>query len=140
MKSIGVFTMIAVVSILAGCSNPFLTHYDGQKFPRTTTATRIMSSPDATAMDLIGTATFATATAPDAGQAVAAAEAVGADQVEWDRSFQGSSTTLELKPIFGPYTSGSAWVEGGAMVDVEQPVTERWYRYHARFYRRKVAP
>ena len=140
MKTFSVLAMFILCGNLLGCSNPFLTHYEGSKFPRTTSAKRVMDSPDLNSMDLIGTSTFATGTAPGNNDAVEAADAVGADQVQWDRSYQGSSTTLELKPIFGPYTSGTTWAEGGAMVEVERPVTEKWYRYHARFYRTKSAP
>lgn len=120
---------------VAGCANPYLANYKGQKFPRTTSAKLVMKAPDTSTVDLIGVSTFSAMNDPGSQAAITAAEEVGADLVQWDRSFQGTSTQLELQPIFGPYTSGAAWAEGGSLVDVERPVTEHWYRYHARFYR-----
>ncbi|MAT82137.1 MAG: hypothetical protein CMJ29_10910 [Phycisphaerae bacterium] len=130
-----VILLAGAACLLAGCSNPFMTNYKGTKFPRTSTATRVMETPDAAKAHLIGTSSFSSTVAPGDGDAISAAEQVGADMVQWDRSFQGTQTALELEPIYGPYTSGAAWAEGGSLIDVEHRVEERWYRYHARFYR-----
>ena len=120
---------------VAGCANPYLANYKGHKFPRTSSAKLVTVAPDSSSADLIGVSTFSATTDPGQNAVIAAAEEVGADVVQWDRSFQGTATQLELEPIFGPYTSGAAWAEGGSLIDVERPVRERWYRYHARFYR-----
>ena len=123
--------------LLAGCSNPFVVNYKGSKFPQVSSASRVMETPDASQADLIGQSTFLTAQDVNGDNAISAANSVGANFVEWDRSYKGTRTTLELQPIFGPYTGGSDWAEGGSQVDVERPVTQKWYRYHARFYRSK---
>ena len=135
MRRIVIGMLGGLVLLAAGCSNPYLANYQGQKFPRTTSVVVVTTTPASEQAHLIGVSTFAATNDPGRDAAVAAAEDIGANMVQWDRSYQGTSTQLELQPIFGPYTSGAAWAEGGSMVDVEQPVREKWYRYHARFYR-----
>jgi hypothetical protein len=135
MKVLQSLVLMATGVLVTGCSNLFLAHYDGKQFPRTSTATRVTQTPAESTADLIGMSTFATSLDPGNDDAIAAAEQVGADMVEWDKSYQGTKTSLELRPIFGPYTSGTSWAEGGTLVDVEQPISVKWYRYHARFYR-----
>ena len=134
------FTQLFVVSaclLLSGCGNPFLQNYKGKTFPHVSSATRVMETPDTNTVDLIGQSTFLTAQKVNEQGAIAAANSVGADLVEWDRSYKGTTTRLEIQPIFGPYTGGVDWAQGGSQVDVERPMTEKWYRYHARFYRSK---
>ena len=134
------FTQLLVVSaclLLSGCGNPFLKNYQGKTFPHVSSAARVMETPDESKVDLIGQSTFLTAQKVSEQGAIAAANSVGADFVEWDSSYKGTTTTLEIQPIFGPYTAGVDWAQGGSQVDVERPVTEKWYRYHARFYRSK---
>lgn len=135
MSRISIVLLGSLVMLVAGCANPYVTNFKGTKFPRTNSAKRVMESPDSSQADLIGTATFSSTVAPGDGDAISAAEEVGANMVQWDSTYQGTSTALELEPVFGPYTSGAAWAEGGSLIDVEHPVTERWFRYHARFYR-----
>ena len=137
MKCIVQLLVASLCLLLAGCGNPFLQNYKGSTFPHISSATRVMQTPDTSQVDLIGQSTFLTAQQINGESAIAAANSIGANFVEWDRSYKGTTTTLELQPIYGPYTSGAAWAEGGSQVDIERPVTEKWYRYHARFYRSK---
>ena len=137
MKCIIQMIVASACLMLTGCSNPFLQNYKGSTFPHVSSATRVMQTPDTTQVDLIGQSTFLTSHGVNDQDAIAAANSVGANFVEWDSTYKGTTTTLELQPIFGPYTSGASWAEGGSQVDVERPVTEKWYRYHARFYRSK---
>lgn len=135
MRRISIAMLGSLAMLLAGCANPYVTHYKGTRFPQTNSAKRVMTPPESSAADLIGTSSFSSTVAPGDDAAISAAEKVGATMVQWDSSFQGTSTALELEPIYGPYTSGAAWAEGGSLIDVEHPVEEKWYRYHARFYR-----
>ncbi|MEE2907768.1 MAG: hypothetical protein VX527_08040 [Planctomycetota bacterium] len=135
MRRISIVMLGSLVMLLAGCANPYVTHYKGTRFPHTNTAKRVMTAPDTSTADLIGTSSFSSTVVPGDEAAISAAEQVGANMVQWDSTFQGTRTALELEPIYGPYTSGAAWAEGGSLVDVEHPVEEKWYRYHARFYR-----
>ena len=137
MKRLLLIMGIPLVLLGGGCTNLYLAHYQGKQFTPTSEAKRVMQAPVASSADLIGVSTFSTSSEIGNDQAIAAAERVGANMVEWDRSYQGKSTELELKPMFGPYTSGTAWAEGGSLVDVEMPQKVAWYRYHARFYRAK---
>ncbi|MDG2094551.1 MAG: hypothetical protein P8J89_04705 [Phycisphaerales bacterium] len=136
MRSVLILSL-PLVLFCTGCSNLYLAHYQGKQFKPTNEATRVMTAPDASTADLIGVSTFSTDETVDNAQAIAAAERVGANMVQWDRSFQGKSTQLELRPMFGPYTSGTEWAQGGSLIGAEIPVEESWHRYHARFYRLK---
>ena len=129
--------LLPLVLFCTGCTNLYLAHYQGKQFASTSEAKRVMVAPEASTADLIGISTFSTDETVGDEQAIVAAKRVGASRVQWDRSFQGKSTQLELRPMFGPYTSGTAWAEGGSLIGVETPVKESWYRYHARFYRLK---
>ncbi|MDG2423867.1 MAG: hypothetical protein P8M22_07800 [Phycisphaerales bacterium] len=135
MRTISLMMLGGLIMLLAGCSNPFLVNYDGTRFPKTSTAKRITDVPDDSKFSLIGTSSFSSTATPGDNDAIAAAEQVGANMVQWDSAYQGTRTQLELEPIYGPYTSGAAMAEGGSLISVEYPVEERWYRYHARFYR-----
>ena len=135
MRRISIAMLGSLVMLAAGCANPYVTHYKGTRFPHTQSAKRVMAAPDTSAAHLIGTSSFSSTVVPGDEAAISAAEQVGANMVQWDSTFQGTATALELEPIYGPYTSGAAWAEGGSLVDVEHPVEEKWYRYHARFYR-----
>ena len=135
MRFLATVAVCAVAALAGGCSNPFLAHYQGTTFPRTKSASTVAEPPVTTVANLIGVSTFSSTLDLGNAPAVSAAEEVGANYVHWDRSYQGKTTQLELRPIFGPYSTGAAWAEGGSLVDVETPVQEKWYRYHARFYR-----
>ena len=137
MKRLLLTLSIPLVLLCTGCTNLYLAHYEGQQFTPTKDAKRVMQAPSQSSADLIGASTFVTSTEVENAQAIAAAERVGANMVEWDRSYQGKATQLELKPMFGPYTGGTEWAQGGSLVSAEIPVEESWYRYHARFYRLK---
>ena len=137
MKRLLLILSMPLVLLCTGCTNLYLAHYQGKQFKPTNEAKRVMQAPSESAADLIGVSSFSTSTDVDNGQAIAAAERVGANMVEWDRSYQGKSTELELRPLYGPYTGGTEWSQGGSLVDAEIPVEESWYRYHARFYRVK---
>lgn len=122
------FAAGTATAILAGCSNPFLESYRGARCPEVSTAHVAVRAPvDAT---LIGTSDFISEVAVGNPQAVAAAEIVGADIVQWDRAFLRQDVSLAKDALAGDGLAPSEVAD-------ELPVAAEgsWYRIHARFWR-----
>ncbi|MBX3354404.1 MAG: hypothetical protein KF724_01745 [Phycisphaeraceae bacterium] len=123
--------LLSVVLAAGGCANPFLNHYQGTRAPRVSTAhVAILPPQNAT---LLGTSDFLIETVPGDPEAIAAAEAVGADIVQWDRALLRQETTLHRQSLSGDgFTDGAPGAEA-----TELPVVTEgaWYRIHARFWR-----
>ncbi len=116
------------IAVAAGCSNPFLSNYRGSRCPEVAAA-HVATQPPANAT-LIGTATFTTDTAVGDVQALGAAQAVGANIVQWDRAFLRDDVVL----------ARNATLAGGmdeVSTSAAEPVAagDAWYRVHARFWR-----
>jgi len=119
---------LPLVLAVAGCSNPFLSTYVGEKFPPVASAEVITQPPSPQTARWIGRADFSTDGVIESSQAIAAAKAVGADLVEWgDRDagtmLQWSSNTVSV----------SNWT--GQISTAPMPVADVLHRCSARFYR-----
>lgn len=121
-----VTTILWMLPLLGGCSNPFMTHYQGDRCPVVPTAHVATQTPaNAT---LIGTSNFRSDVAVGDAEALGAARAVGANIVQWDRAFLRDDVVLERTPTLA-----------GGMSEVStmaaEPEAGTWFRIHARFWR-----
>ena len=143
MRTLARLPLLLVALFSTGC-NPFLTNYSGERWPPVKSAMVVMQPPSPEAARWIGRADFTTTGQFRDSDAVAAAEQVGADLVEWSDRDLGKTLQWTNEPVYvntwrgncygwGPY--GGGW--GGTMASVPVPVVEEQYRYQARFYRSK---
>lgn len=143
MRTIFHAPLLLAVLCSTGC-NPFLTNYSGERWPPVKSAQVVMQPPSPEAARWIGRADFTTTGQFRDSEAIAAAEQVGADLVEWSDRDLGKTLQWTSQPVYvnnwqgnafgwGPY--GGGW--GGTMASVPVPVIEEQYRYQARFYRSK---
>jgi hypothetical protein len=143
MRTIARLPLLLAVLFSTGC-NPFLTNYSGERWTPVTSAEVVMQPPSPDAARWIGRADFTSTGQFHDSEAIAAAEQVGADLVEWSDRDLGKSLQWTNEPVYantwrgnafgwGPY--GGGW--GGTMASVPVPVVEEQYRYQARFYRSK---
>lgn len=121
---------ISMVS-MCGCSNEFLTTYQGERFAATT-APRVVSVRPANS-GLIGSSNFVSAGGFGEPEAISAASAVGADFVQWSRgldSHDGPAGAGVVKSSLSPTAPVSSWapVQPGGFI----------YRYVARYYKTGV--
>ena len=101
MRRISIVMLGSLVMLLAGCANPYVTHYKGTRFPHTNTAKRVMTAPDTSTADLIGTSSFSSTVVPGDEAAISAAEQVGANMVQ-------NQCALELPYILSVYMGNHA--------------------------------
>jgi len=112
---------------LGGCSNPFLASYKGVRCPTVSTAHVSVRAPtDAT---LIGRSDFVTDVALGNPEAIAAAEEVGADIVQWERAFRRQDVALLRQSLAGDGLAPET------IIDLPVDAETNWYRFHARFWR-----
>ena len=121
-------SMLAVTALLAGCANPFLEHYQGERWPATRSAEIVLETPPSNEVRWIGHSTFDSFDAVSSAQAVAAAEAVGADRVEWHDQNLGLQKQWTSSPVLW-----NQW--DGQMFNPAVPIERNERRYDARFYR-----
>lgn len=126
-------TIVALVAAvgLGGCSNEFLTTYQGDRFSPPTNPL-VVSAPPAGA-GLIGSSSFVSGTGYGEPEAVSAASEVGADFVQWSRGLDnrdGPAGAGVVKSSLSPTGPVSAWapVQPGGFL----------YRYVARYYKSGV--
>lgn len=143
MRTIARLPLLFAVLFSTGC-NPFLTNYSGERWPPVKSAQVVMQPPSPEAARWIGRADFTSTGQFHDSEAIAAAEQVGADLVEWSDRDLGKTLQWTSQPVYvntwrgnaygwGPY---GGW--GGTMASVPVPVVEEQYRYQARFYRSKA--
>jgi len=125
-----VLALVGAGALAGGCANPFLSNYSGARCPPVNTA-HVSVGPPASAT-LIGTSDFVTDVAIGNVQAIAAAERVGADIVQWDRAFLRHDVPLLHASLAGDGMA-PAIPAGAGQAPVEFSGT--WYRFHARFWR-----
>ncbi|MEY4786858.1 MAG: hypothetical protein RL692_752 [Planctomycetota bacterium] len=116
---------------MGGCSNQFLTTYQGERFEATTSPTVVIARPANSG--LIGSSDFVSAAGFGEPEAVSAARAVGADSVQWSRGLDNRDATAGagvVKSSLSPTGPVSSWasVQPGGFV----------YRYVARYYKSGV--
>ena len=121
----------AFALFMGGCSNQFLTTYQGERFEATTSPTVVIARPANSG--LIGSSTFVSAAGFGEPEAVSAARAVGADSVQWSRGLDNRDATAGagvVKSSLSPTGPVSSWapVQPGGFV----------YRYVARYYKSGV--
>ena len=121
----------AFALFMGGCSNQFLTTYQGERFEATTSPSVVNARPANSG--LIGSSTFVSAAGFGEPEAVSAARAVGADSVQWSRGLDNRDATAGagvVKSSLSPTGPVSSWasVQPGGFV----------YRYVARYYKSGV--
>lgn len=121
---------LASIVLLTACSNPFLEHYQGERWPKTSSAEVVLETPPASDVRWIGHSNFDSFDAVTSSQAVAAAETVGADRVEWHDQNLGLRTQWTSSPVLW-----NRW--DGQMFNPAVPIERNERRYEARFYRSK---
>jgi len=126
-----ILTLSLLSLLLVGCSNEFLSSYQGDRFPATASVQVVAAQPQGSG--LIGTSSFSAGAGFGEPEAVAAACAVGANSVQWGKGLDNGrrpagegmvSSSLTPMP---PTSSWSPAQPGGQL-----------YRYVARFYRAGV--
>lgn len=122
----GVLACVAICA--AGCANPFLANYAGERWPRTREAAVVERAPAPDHVRWIGHSEFDAFEVLDDAAAIAAARAVGADLVEWDDHSIGDRVKWSSSPVLT-----NQW--DGRMFNPATPVRQTEYRYEARFYR-----
>lgn len=143
MRTLIWWVILAASVSSTGC-NPFLANYSGERWPPLTSAEVVMQPPSPDTARWIGRADFTSTGQFHDSDAIAAAEEVGANLVEWSDRDLGKTLQWTNEPVYvntwqgnafgwGPY--GRGW--GGTMTSVPVPVVEEQYRYQARFYRSK---
>jgi hypothetical protein len=125
-----VLATLAPTLLLAACSNPFLEHYQGERWPKTSLAEVVLETPPASEFRWIGHSNFDSFDPVSSAQAVAAAEAVGADRVEWHDQNLGLQKQWTSSPVLW-----NQW--DGQMFNPAVPIERNEKRYDARFYRSK---
>ena len=68
--------LIVACSLLAGCANPFVEHYRGERWPTTRSAEVVLETPPSSDVRWIGHSTFDSFDPVSSAQAIAAAEAL----------------------------------------------------------------
>lgn len=121
-------TVAPAILLLAGCSNPFLAHYQGERWPKTASAEVVLAPPPAGEVRWIGHSTFDSFDPVSSAQAIAAAESVGADRVEWHDQSLGLQKQWTSSPVLW-----NQW--DGQMFNPAVPIERNENRYEARFYR-----
>jgi hypothetical protein len=121
---------LASTTLLAACSNPFLEHYQGERWPKTSSAEVVLETPSASEVRWIGHSNFDSFDAVTSSQAVAAAETVGADRVEWHDQNLGLRKQWTSSPVLW-----NQW--DGQMFNPAVPIERNERRFEARFYRSK---
>lgn len=122
--------LVAALPLLAACSNPFLEHYQGERWPATRAAEVVLGPPPSSDVRWIGHSTFDSFDPATSAQAIAAAEAVGADKVEWHDENLGLQKQWTSSPVLW-----NQW--DGQMFNPAVPIERNEKRYDARFYRSK---
>lgn len=133
-RGFSLFFMVAVAVsgvctvFMCGCSNEFLTTYQGERFAATKSPLVVSVRPANSG--LIGSSNFVSAGGFGEPEAVSAACAVGADSVQWSRGLDVSESPAGagvVKSSLSPTAPVSSWapVQPGGFV----------YRYVARFYK-----
>lgn len=122
--------LIFACSLLAGCANPFVEHYRGERWPTTRSAEVVLETPPSSDVRWIGHSTFDSFDPVSSAQAIAAAEAVGADRVEWHDQNLGLRKQWTSSPVLW-----NQW--DGQMFNPAVPIERNEKRYDARFYRSK---
>ncbi len=122
---------VACTAGSAGCSNEFLTSYQGERFSPPTTPTSVLTRPPNAG--LIGSSNFVSAGGYGEPEAVSAASEVGADFVQWSRGLDSGDQPAGagvVKASLSPTGPVSAWapVQPGGFL----------YRYVARYYKSGV--
>ncbi|NBX36719.1 MAG: hypothetical protein EBR10_05795 [Planctomycetes bacterium] len=131
LSRLGILPCIAVAALLGGCSNAFLSSYQGDRFPATESVKVVAAQPQGSG--LIGTSSFSAGTGFGEPEAIAAACAVGANSVQWGRGLDdgnrpaGEGTVSSTLTPMPPTSSWSPAQPGGQV-----------YRYVARYFREGV--
>ncbi|MGA0286330.1 MAG: hypothetical protein ACO3YY_09360 [Phycisphaerales bacterium] len=113
---------------LLGCSNPFASHYVGERWPATSTARVLEQAPSPDGVRWIGHSEFDSFDVLTDAEAITAARQVGADLVEWDDHSIGDRVKWSSSPVLWNQWDGKMFNQPEAMRQTE-------YRYEARFYR-----
>ena len=89
----------AVLAAVAGC-NPYLEHYEGERFAPVDAACVVEATPADSQARLIGASEFRTSdTALGERHVLDAARAVGADLATWSVRWDGRETQVDADPI-----------------------------------------
>ncbi|MSR29273.1 MAG: hypothetical protein EXS03_06845 [Phycisphaerales bacterium] len=123
-----ILALFVGIIALGGCTNQFLASYQGARFDAGASATAVSARP--AGVGLIGTSTFVSAGSFGGPEAIKAADAVGADYVQWSKGLdaaEGPAGAGVVKASLSPTGPVSSWapVQPGQFL----------YRYVARFYK-----
>jgi len=127
----GLLLLGVITPLLGGCSNEFISSYQGDRFPATESVQVVAAQPQGSG--LIGVSSFSAGAGFGEPEAIAAACAVGATSVQWGKGFDngrrpaGEGTVSSSLTPMPPTSSWSPAQPGGQL-----------YRYVARFYRAGV--
>jgi len=128
---LGILVGGVIAPLLGGCSNEFLSSYQGDRFPATENVQVVAAQPQGSG--LIGTSSFSAGAGFGEPEAISAACAVGANSVQWGKGLDygrrpaGEGTVSSSLTPMPPTSSWSPAQPGGQL-----------YRYVARFYRAGV--
>ncbi len=123
-----IIIVAAAIVALTGCNNQFLVSYQGDRFAEVASSRAVSARPSGAG--LIGTSTFVSAGSFGEPEALKAAEAVGANFVQWSKGLDpgdGPAGAGVVRASLSPTGPVSSWapVQPGQFL----------YRYVARFYR-----
>jgi hypothetical protein len=129
--------ILPVLAVLAAGCNPFVEHYEGERFAPVGSARLVDAEPDPARARLIGTSEFRTSdTALRDRHVTEAARAVGADVATWTVRWDGRETQVDADPIMQRGIS-----ERGTFATYVPVVrTHDAWRHRAAYYRSVTAP